>query len=89
MPDSPVIVLGLSAFYHDSAAALMIDGVIVAAAQEDRFSRRKHDPSLPVPMLQLQRPAPTRNDFLFVLRYLCDFLINCAFLAKCNTQSIK
>lgn len=40
-------ILGLSAFYHDSAAALLIDGRLVAAAQEERFSRRKHDPSFP------------------------------------------
>jgi carbamoyltransferase len=40
-------VLGLSAFYHDSAAALVCDGEIVAAAQEERFSRRKHDPRFP------------------------------------------
>ncbi len=36
-------ILGISAFYHDSAASLVIDGKIVAAAQEDRFSRQKHD----------------------------------------------
>ena len=42
------IVLGISAFYHDSAAALIIDGNIVAAAQEERFTRKKHDPSFPV-----------------------------------------
>lgn len=40
-------LLGLSAFYHDSAAVLLEDGVIVAAAQEERFSRRKHDASFP------------------------------------------
>ena len=40
-------ILGISAFYHDSAAALIIDGNIVAAAQEERFSRKKHDPSYP------------------------------------------
>ena len=40
-------ILGISAFYHDSAAALIIDGEIVAAAQEERFSRKKHDPSYP------------------------------------------
>jgi carbamoyltransferase len=40
-------VLGISAFYHDSAAALLCDGEIVAAAQEERFSRRKHDPGFP------------------------------------------
>ena len=40
-------ILGISAFYHDSAAALIEDGRIVAAAQEERFTRRKHDPSFP------------------------------------------
>ena len=40
-------VLGISAFYHDSAAALIEDGRIVAAAQEERFTRRKHDPGFP------------------------------------------
>lgn len=40
-------ILGLSAFYHDSAAALVEDGRIVAAAQEERFSRKKHDPRFP------------------------------------------
>ena len=40
-------VLGISAFYHDSAAALIIDGKIIAAAQEERFSRKKHDPRYP------------------------------------------
>ena len=40
-------VLGISAFYHDSAAALIEDGNIVAAAQEERFTRKKHDSSFP------------------------------------------
>ena len=40
-------ILGLSAFYHDSAAALVRDGVVIAAAQEERFTRKKHDPSFP------------------------------------------
>lgn len=40
-------VLGVSAFYHDSAAAILKDGEIVAAAQEERFSRKKHDPRFP------------------------------------------
>lgn len=43
----PVHILGLSAFYHDSAACLLRDGVIVAAAQEERFTRRKHDERFP------------------------------------------
>ena len=41
-------ILGISAFYHDSAAALIVDGKIVAAAQEERFSRKKHDHRFPI-----------------------------------------
>lgn len=41
------MILGISAFYHDSAAALLVDGEIVAAAQEERFSRKKHDHRFP------------------------------------------
>jgi len=40
-------ILGISAFYHDSAAAIIEDGEIVAAAQEERFTRKKHDPGFP------------------------------------------
>ena len=40
-------ILGISAFYHDSAAALVVDGEILAAAQEERFSRKKHDEAFP------------------------------------------
>jgi carbamoyltransferase len=40
-------ILGLSAFYHDSAAALVVDGRLVAASQEERYSRQKHDAALP------------------------------------------
>ena len=43
-----IAILGISAFYHDSAASLLIDGEIVAAAQEERFTRKKHDSSYPV-----------------------------------------
>lgn len=43
----PLSILGISAFYHDSAACLIQDGQIIAAAQEERFSRLKHDPSFP------------------------------------------
>ena len=40
-------ILGISAFYHDSAACLVVDGKIIAAAQEERFSRIKHDKDFP------------------------------------------
>ena len=45
-------ILGISAFYHDSAAALIIDGDIIAAAQEERFSRKKHDSAFPLKSIQ-------------------------------------
>ena len=51
------VILGISAFYHDSAAAILVDGKIVAAAQEERFTRIKHDLSFP------------QNAINFVLRY--------------------
>ena len=50
-------ILGISAFYHDSAACILIDGKIVAAAQEERFTRKKHDQSYPY------------NAINFVLKY--------------------
>jgi carbamoyltransferase len=47
-PDGVTYILGISAFYHDSAAALLRDGEIVAAAQEERFTRKKGDASFPI-----------------------------------------
>jgi carbamoyltransferase len=47
-----MIVLGISAYYHDSAAAIVHDGLVVNAAQEERFTRKKHDPSFPVNAIQ-------------------------------------
>lgn len=44
----PEVILGISAYYHDSAAALILDGEIIAAAHEERFTRKKHDASFPV-----------------------------------------
>lgn len=45
-------ILGISAFYHDSAACLVKDGKIIAAAQEERFTRKKHDHSFPSNAIQ-------------------------------------
>ena len=50
-------ILGISAFYHDSAACMLVDGKIIAAAQEERFTRKKHDPGYPY------------HSINFVLRY--------------------
>jgi carbamoyltransferase len=40
-------ILGISAFYHDSAACLVVGGKVIAAAQEERFTRKKHTPDFP------------------------------------------
>jgi carbamoyltransferase len=48
----PTHIVGISAYYHDSAAALIRDGVVVAAAQEERFTRKKHDPAFPSQALE-------------------------------------
>ena len=47
-----MIVLGITAYYHDSSAALIVNGRIVAGALEERFSRRKHDNSFPTLAIQ-------------------------------------
>ena len=52
MPSSSTYVLGISCFYHDSAAALLKDGVVIAAGQEERFSRKKHDSGFPSRAIQ-------------------------------------
>ncbi|MFN7702025.1 MAG: carbamoyltransferase N-terminal domain-containing protein, partial [Deltaproteobacteria bacterium] len=48
----PVRTLGISCHYHDAAACLVEDGVLVAAAQEERFTRKKHDESMPLQALR-------------------------------------
>src|SRR5919112_1801102 len=69
-------VLGLSAFYHDSAAALVRDGNIVAAAQEERFTRKKHDASFPAHALRycVQEAGIAWGDIDFVTFYEKPFL---------------
>lgn len=64
-------ILGISAFYHDSAAALVVDGVVVAAAQEERFSREKHDAELPHQAIQacLDKAGLTQSDLDYVAYY--------------------
>ncbi|WP_326827468.1 carbamoyltransferase family protein [Streptomyces sp. NBC_01751] len=65
------LVLGLSAYYHDSAAALIADGVPVAAAQEERFSRRRHDPAFPARAVEycLRESGVTLDDVSAVAYY--------------------
>jgi carbamoyltransferase len=64
-------ILGISAFYHDSAAALVIDGRIVAAAQEERFTRKKHDPEFPQRAIEfcLQQAGIALKDLDYVAFY--------------------
>lgn len=64
-------ILGISAFYHDAAAALVVDGEIVAAAQEERFTRKKHDPSFPVHAIEycLQAGGLTADKLDYVAYY--------------------
>ena len=64
-------ILGISAFYHDSAAAIIIDGKIVAAAQEERFTREKHDSSYPFNAVEfVLNFAGITNSIAFVLSWL-------------------
>ena len=63
-------ILGISAFYHDSAAALVVDGEIVAASQEERFTRRRHDAAFPEHAIaQCLRQAGLRPDQLDYIAY--------------------
>lgn len=68
--------LGISAFYHDSAAALAINGEIIAAAQEERFTRRKHDPSFPTNAVKycLQHASIKLEDLDFIVFYEKPFI---------------
>ena len=70
------IALGISAFYHDSAAAIVRDGEIVAAAQEERFTRKKHDANFPVNALRycVKEAGVAWSDIDFVTFYEKPFL---------------
>jgi carbamoyltransferase len=69
-------VLGISAYYHDSAAAILVDGQIVAAAQEERFTRKKHDSSFPINACRyvLEESGIDYNDLTGVAFYDKPFL---------------
>ena len=71
-----VYVLGISAFFHDSASALVHDGEIIAAAQEERFTRKKHDPSYPRQAIDyvLRQADITLDDVEYVAFYDKPFL---------------
>ena len=71
-----ITVLGISAFYHDSAAALVQDGKIIAAAQEERFSRKKHDSSYPFHSIEyvLKEASLNLNEIDYIAFYEKPFL---------------
>lgn len=76
MDKNPVYILGISAFYHDSAACLVCDGVVVAAAQEERFTRKKHDHDFPSHAVAycFQEAGITAQDLTYVAFYDKPFL---------------
>lgn len=67
----PELILGISAFYHDSAAALVVDGVTTAAAQEERFSRVRHDSAFPAQAIRfcLDSVGATLDDVSTIAYY--------------------
>ena len=69
-------ILGISAFYHDSAAALIVNGEIVAAAQEERFTRKKHDPAFPTRAVEycLNQAGLSEDDLDYVVFYEKPFV---------------
>ena len=64
-------IIGISCFYHDSAAALIVNGEIVAAAQEERFTRKKHDQNFPINAIKycLKEASITSSDLEIVAFY--------------------
>ncbi|MDX2001447.1 MAG: carbamoyltransferase [Chitinophagales bacterium] len=71
-----VKILGISCFYHDAAAAMVVDGEIVAAAQEERFTRKKHDPDFPANAIHycLRYAGCSLNDLDAIVFYDKPFL---------------
>ncbi len=65
-------ILGISAFYHDSAACLVRDGRIIAAAQEERFTRKQHDPAFLKRGVGLADSAPVGLNSRFECRRPCQ-----------------
>ncbi|MCH2614097.1 MAG: hypothetical protein MKZ70_05315, partial [Opitutales bacterium] len=72
----PRTILGISAFYHDSAATIVREGKIEAAAQEERFTREKHDERFPVHAINfcLNHSNTTANEVDYVAFYEKPFL---------------
>jgi carbamoyltransferase len=69
-------ILGISAYYHDAAACLIIDGEVIAAAQEERFTRKKHDATFPVHAIKycIREAKINSSDLDYVVFYDKPFL---------------
>ena len=69
-------ILGISAFYHDAAACIVVDGEIIAAVQEERFTRKKHDSSFPINSINycLSQSKMVPNDIDYIVFYEKPFL---------------
>ena len=76
MNREPIHILGLSAYYHDSAAALIQDGDILAAVQEERFTRKKHDAHFPTNAIEycLKSTGISPKEIDYVVFYDKPFL---------------
>ena len=74
--ESIIYILGLSAYYHDSAACLLKDSKIIAAAQEERFTRKKHDPEFPARAIKycLEEANIKPDQLKFIVFYDKPFL---------------
>lgn len=90
-------ILGISGLYHDSAAALIVDGQVVSAVQEERFTRKKNDKSFPVNAIEycLKKNNISSGDLDCAVFYdnplltLDRFLENCIVVGECNDVLIK
>src|SRR5690349_11117362 len=69
-------ILGISCFYHDSAAALLVNGEVIAAAQEERFTRKRHDAEFPTKSIEfcLKEAGINASDLDYVAFYDKPFL---------------
>ena len=72
----PTFILGISSYYHDSAAAIILDGDIISAAQEERFSRKKHDSSFPLRAIKfcLEESRITLDQVNYIVFYDKPFI---------------
>jgi len=83
-----ISVLGISAFYHDSAAALVQDGKIIAAAQEERFSRKKHDSSYPFHSIEyvLKEASLKLNEIDYIAFYEILSILDIVWLSRSEQE---